>query len=337
MVQKKDYCVAGHVFSVVMDEGEGLWSEMGQYGPFALADGEAGDALFVLNVAGGDDFAGKGADPKSPIGTAREREIPLTGVADVSLRGLRDPRGADRALMSLCYRQDGEKGECTIGIYRDGEEGGWYMESASLASRPVSMKLHASADFSQAELFIAERSEALFALNNALMMLYAFRTAGMGTLEMHASVIMDGGKGYLFLAESGTGKSTHSRMWLENVPGSRLLNDDNPIVRVLDDGSVWVYGSPWSGKTPCYRNESCPVGAMVEIVRAGINRAAEKDAVNAFSRIWSSSSGMKFDEAMGEKLCDTVCGVVSAVKVFTLECLPDAEAARVCREAVTKG
>lgn len=311
MVQKKDYCVAGHVFSVVMDEGEGLWSEMGQYGPFALADGEAGDALFVLNVAGefvpngagGDDFAGKGADSG----------------------------------MSLCYRQDGEKGECMIGIYRDGKEGGWYMESASLASRPVSMKLHASADFSQAELFIAERSEALFALNNALMMLYAFRTAGMGTLEMHASVIMDGGKGYLFLAESGTGKSTHSRMWLENVPGSRLLNDDNPVVRVLDDGSVWVYGSPWSGKTPCYRNESCPVGAMVEIVRAGVNRAAEKDAVNAFSRIWSSSSGMKLDEAMGEKLCDTVCGVVSAVKVFTLECLPDAEAARVCREAVTKG
>lgn len=303
MVQKKDYCVAGHVFSVVMDEGEGLWSEMGQYGPFALADGEAGDALFVLNVAGGDDFAGKGPDSG----------------------------------MSLCYRQDGEKGECMIGIYRDVEEGGWYIESASLASRPVSMKLHASADFSRAELFIAERSEALFALNNALMMLYAFRTAGMGTLEMHASVIMNGGKGYLFLADSGTGKSTHSRMWLENVPGSRLLNDDNPVVRVLDDGSVWVYGSPWSGKTPCYRNESCPVGAMVEIVRAGVNRAREKDAVNAFSRIWSSSSGMKFDETMGGKLCDTVCGVVSAVKVFTLECLPDAEAARVCREAVTRG
>ena len=310
-MKKKDYCVAGHVFSVVMDEGEGLWSEMGQYEPFVLAGGEAGDALFVLDVAGENAFAGKGlTEEKSCCGPEQE--------------------------MELCYRQGGEKGKCMIEIYRVADGGGWHIVSASLSTRPVSMKLHASMDFSQAELFIAERSEALFALNNALMLLYAFRTAGMGTLEMHASVIMDGGKGYLFLAESGTGKSTHSRMWLENVPGSRLLNDDNPIVRVLDDGSVRVYGSPWSGKTPCYRNESCPVGAIVEIVRAGFNRATEKDAVNAFSRIWSSSSGMKFDEFMGEKLCDTVCGVVSAVKVFTLECLPDADAARVCREAVLK-
>lgn len=74
---------------------------------------------------------------------------------------------------------------------------------------------------------------------------------------------------------------------------------------------------------------------MVEIVRAGVNRVTEKDGVNAFSRVYSSSSGMKFDDVMGDKLCDTVCAVVSAVKVFTLECLPDSEAARVCHEAVT--
>lgn len=311
---KKSYCVAGHVFSVVMDEGDGLWAEMGQYVPFALADGaEKRNGLFVLEVVG-----------DSPLmGNTFQKGAPCFGTK------LNEGR-------ELCYRQGGEKGECLIEIYRIAGDGGWYIESASTASRPVSMKLHASADFSQAELFIAERKEALFALNNALMLLYAFRTAGMGTLEMHASVIMNEGKGYLFLAESGTGKSTHSRMWLENIPGSRLLNDDNPIVRVLEDRSVWVYGSPWSGKTPCYRNESCPVGAMAEIVRAGVNRATEKDGVNAFSRVYSSSSGMKFDEVMGEQVCDTVCAVISAVKVFTLECLPDADAARVCHEAVTR-
>ena len=310
---KKSYCVAGHVFSVVMDEGDGLWGEMGQYAPFVLADGaEDRNDMFILEVVGDSPMMGNiFPEGKSCCGTGQDEG------------------------MELCYRQGGEKGECLIEIYRIAGEGGWYIESASTALRPVSMKLHASADFSQAELFIAERNEALFALNNALMLLYAFRTAGMGTLEMHASVIMNEGKGYLFLAESGTGKSTHSRMWLENIPGSRLLNDDNPIVRVLDDGSVWVYGSPWSGKTPCYRNESCPVGAMVEIVRAGVNRATLKDGVNAFSRVYSSSSGMKFDDVMGDKLCDTVCAVVSAVKVFALECLPDSDAARVCREAVT--
>ena len=112
------------------------------------------------------------------------------------------------------------------------------------------MKLWANSDFTLSKLLIACPSESLFAINNALMLQYAFRTAGMNTLEMHASVIENGGKGYLFLAKSGTGKSTHSKMWLRNIPDSHLLNDDNPIVRVLEDGSVRVYGSPWSGKTP---------------------------------------------------------------------------------------
>ncbi len=53
----------------------------------------------------------------------------------------------------------------------------------------------------------------------------------------------------MFLGESGTGKSTHSRMWLENIEGSTLLNDDAPAVRISADGTT-AYGTPWSGKTP---------------------------------------------------------------------------------------
>ena len=63
------------------------------------------------------------------------------------------------------------------------------------------------------------------------------------------------------MGKSGTGKSTHSRLWLENVPGATLLNDDNPIVRLTLVGAI-VYGSPWSGKTPCYKNESAPLAGV---------------------------------------------------------------------------
>ncbi|MBO6066250.1 MAG: transposase, partial [Lachnospiraceae bacterium] len=84
-------------------------------------------------------------------------------------------------------------------------------------------------------------------------------------LLMHASVTMHAGKGYLFLGKSGTGKSTHSQLWINNIEGCELLNDDNPVLRVEDDGSVRVYGSPWSGKTPCYRNLDVPVGAIVDL------------------------------------------------------------------------
>ena len=74
------------------------------------------------------------------------------------------------------------------------------------------------------------------------------------TVAIHSSCIVYRGKAVLFLGASGTGKSTHTRLWLENIEGSTLLNDDSPFVRV-EDGKVWAYGSPWSGKTSCYKQE----------------------------------------------------------------------------------
>ena len=74
------------------------------------------------------------------------------------------------------------------------------------------------------------------------MLMYALATAGNDTLLLHAVVLSCEGKGYLFLGPSKTGKSTHARMWLLNVEGTKLVNDDFPVVR---DGVV--NGSPWGG------------------------------------------------------------------------------------------
>lgn len=233
---------------------------------------------------------------------------------------------------SLYFDQPTEEGETKIIIYKSGED--WYFESMPTSQWPVVMQLWASADFTQAKLHIVKPSQALFALNNAMMLMFAFSTAAYGTLEMHASVIQNSGKAYLFLAKSGTGKSTHSRMWLENIEGSTLLNDDNPIVRVLPDGQIRVYGSPWSGKTPCYVNEDYPIGAFVQIRRAAENRAIPQNVVASYAMIYTSSSGIKFDRTMADQLNDTIAKVVSASRAFILECRPDAEAAKVCYEAV---
>ena len=91
------------------------------------------------------------------------------------------------------------------------------------------------------------------------------------SIAIHSSVIVHSGRAVLFLGESGTGKSTHTRLWREHIPGAQLLNDDSPIVRVVE-GVPTVFGSPWSGKTPCYRNESYPIAAFVRLVQAPHNR-----------------------------------------------------------------
>lgn len=104
-------------------------------------------------------------------------------------------------------------------------------------------------------------------LDHLLIFALSVAAVGKGILLIHASTIRYRGKAVMFLGESGTGKSTHSRMWLENIEGSTLLNDDAPAVRISAD-STTAYGTPWSGKTPCYRAEHYPLAALVRIRRA---------------------------------------------------------------------
>lgn len=180
-------------------------------------------------------------------------------------------------------------------------------------------------------------SEASFVVDNFLMMIYAFAFAGSGTLMVHASVIEYEGRGYLFLGKSGTGKSTHARLWLKNIAGSRLLNDDNPVVAADPlTGQVKVYGTPWSGKTPCYLNKSVPVGAFVRLEQAPCNDISRLTAVRAFAAILPSCSCIKQDAEIYKGIIDSVTQIATRIPVFHLKCLPDRDAAYLSMQTVCR-
>lgn len=194
-----------------------------------------------------------------------------------------------------------------------------------------------SSDFRYIRTYVPENyasKMAGFALSNSMMLAYAVNTMALDTLLIHASTIRKDGKGYVFLGKSGTGKSTHSRLWLDNIEGSVLLNDDNPILRITD-GIVTVYGSPWSGKTPCYRNESVPLQAVVRLSQAPFNRIRALRPVEAYAALSPSCSCIRWDNNATNCLHSNVEKVVRSVKSWHLECLPDADAANVCFEAVS--
>lgn len=179
--------------------------------------------------------------------------------------------------------------------------------------------------------------ERRYGLDTAAMMVYAFASARRDTLLVHASAVEYAGKGYLFLGKSGTGKSTHSRLWLETDAEVRLLNDDNPVVRVAADGRVYAYGSPWSGKTACYRNHIAELGGIVRLRQAPENRITELSAVKAYAAVLPSCSCMKWDRAMAEGVHRTISRVIGSTGVYLLECRPDREAAAMCRKSITCG
>ena len=173
-----------------------------------------------------------------------------------------------------------------------------------------------------------------FGINNALMVMYALATADKRTALFHSSVVSYEGKAYMFLGTSGTGKSTHSRLWMKYIEGTELVNDDNPVVRILDDGSIRVYGSPWSGKTPCYRNVSYPVGAIVQLSQAPENVIRRQRPIEAYAALMASISGKRWDSRLAEGLHETENLLVKGCAVWHLDCLPDEGAAQLCKQNV---
>lgn len=165
------------------------------------------------------------------------------------------------------------------------------------------------------------------AISSMLRIVCSQAVLAQGGVAIHASSVALEGKAYLFLGSSGTGKSTHAALWTRLFEGCQLLNDDNPFLR-LDGGGVRVYGTPWSGKTPCYRNLSYPVEAIVRLRQASANRFTPYDEASAFMALMPSCSAIRTDEALTAALYDTLQAVAARVTMARLDCLPDEESAR---------
>lgn len=171
-------------------------------------------------------------------------------------------------------------------------------------------------------------------LRFACWIAYGVATAPLETVAIHTSTIVCKGKAILFLGESGTGKSTHTRLWREHIEGAVLLNDDSPIIRIID-GKPWVYGSPWSGKTPCYKNESYPLAACARLSQAPYNQIKRLSIAQGYAALHPSCPP---DFAYSDELYDSISGVLSillsTVPVYHLACLPNAAAAWLSYETI---
>lgn len=174
------------------------------------------------------------------------------------------------------------------------------------------------------------RNEALF-INSFLRLAYGVTAVNYQTIKVHASVIELDGKALVFLGRSGTGKSTHSRLWLQHIPGCTLLNDDEPILRNFEDGTVRVYGAPWSGSTPCYRNDWAEVAAIVHLHQSPDNNLSRLKPLEGLSSLYKSAALLRSDRENKDKVLDVVTRVIERIPVYRLGCRPDHEAVLLTR------
>ena len=154
-------------------------------------------------------------------------------------------------------------------------------------------------------------------------------------MMLHSSAVIMDGKAYLFTADSGTGKSTHTRLWKQAFGGdrARILNDDKPAVRLVD-GVWYAYGTPWSGKTAMNENVSAPVAGVAIIERAPENRIHPAGGLETV-RVLLRQVNKPNDSRLRGRVLELLDDLMNRVPVWKLQCNMDPEAARVAYEAMS--
>ena len=155
------------------------------------------------------------------------------------------------------------------------------------------------------------------------------------TLLFHGSVIAVDGEGYLFTAKSGTGKSTHTRLWREYF-GERavMVNDDKPLLYITDFG-VTAYGTPWDGKHRLSTNIVVPLKGICILTRDITNHIEQVEPHAVYPLIVQQTNRSLSAEGMKQTL-SLIDRMLNVVPVYRLGCNMDIEAARVAYEGMNR-
>ena len=152
-------------------------------------------------------------------------------------------------------------------------------------------------------------------------------------LMLHSSCIEYKGKAYLFSAPSGTGKSTHTHLWLKYLEGCRIINDDKPAIRIID-GMPYAFGTPWSGKTDENVNEGVPIGGICFLGR-GENKIKRIPGIAALKPFMDQTVRPR-DKALMDKMLETLNIILTKVPVYQMTCDMSEEAVMTAVEGMVK-
>lgn len=152
--------------------------------------------------------------------------------------------------------------------------------------------------------------------------------------QFHSSAVVVDGKAYLFSANSGTGKSTHTRLWLEMFgEGAYIINDDKPALRLID-GVWYAFGTPWSGKNDISVNTGVPVAGIAFLER-GMDNAITPYAGQELILDFLRQSNRPRAPEYRIKLLELFDRLIQAVPIWKLKCNMESEAAIVSYEAMS--
>lgn len=194
----------------------------------------------------------------------------------------------------------------------------------------IRTSFHAAAE---AEGRVCRNYSRCFLENNAIHDLIAEMLISQNVLLMHGSALCMDGEAYIFTAPSGTGKSTHTRLWRE-VFGDRvfMINDDKPMLRISEE-HVIVYGTPWNGKHHLGRNCSAPLKAIVSLNRDSFNHIEPMQQWEGFQILLRQVYSAR-DADLMRRILDLEQQLLKNVRFYRLGCNMEKEAAIVAYNGI---
>ncbi len=167
----------------------------------------------------------------------------------------------------------------------------------------------------------------------AIQRAFAEHLFDKNVLLIHGSAVSVDGMGYLFMARSGTGKSTHTRLWREAF-GNRavMINDDKPFVALTGE-EVTIFGSPWSGKHGLDENIAVPLAGICILERGAENRIFPLEAADALPRLLHQGY-CPLDAGKAEKYRVLMAALAAQTPLWRMECNKAPDAAAVAYHAM---
>ena len=196
--------------------------------------------------------------------------------------------------------------------------------------------------FEQAELDEEARLEGFrrrqftdpFLERAAIQRAFAEHLIDHDTLLLHGSTVAVDGAAYLFTARSGTGKSTHTRLWREVFgPRAVMVNDDKPFLQLRPEG-VLACGSPWSGKHGLDSNVTLPLNGICILERGTENRIRPMAVEEALPMLLHQSYHPLI-HAKAARSEDLVRSLAQRIPLWHMDCTKDPEAARIAHSAMS--
>lgn len=205
-------------------------------------------------------------------------------------------------------------------------------------SKTIISKVVFSPDYKKVNI-LAYNVRKIYDISSEYYLLNLFDNMMRYCMQMHSSFVFHASAigcsegGVVFSAKSGTGKSTHTSLWLQSFSDSYIINDDSPIIRVRENADVLLCGSPWAGTTGINTNTIVPLKGIVFLERSPVNTIERIPAFQS-AALFLGGVSSAYNFQMYEKSLDTLNAVLSKVPAYILRCNMEPEAAFVARECI---